>query len=76
MIILNRDNPSIIIVNIGLDIYAEVPLVTALGILSKKFQVTSRKIDLLYTEMTKNTSYLKLTEDLSKQLKEIESNSS
>lgn len=68
---LYSNNPSTIIINIGLDIYAEVPLSIALGILSTRYQITLRKLNLLYKELSKNNAYLKLTEDLSKQLNEI-----
>lgn len=66
--IQNTSSKSII-VNIGINIYVDLPYEEAIKVILKQKDITEKKIYLLEKEIIKNKSYIKLTKTLSESLK-------
>ena len=58
-----------IIVNIGLNVYIDLPYEDAKKVIIKQKDIIEKKIYLLEKEIIKNKSYIKLTKTLSETLK-------
>ncbi len=58
-----------IIINIGVNVYIELPYKEAKEIIFKQKDIIEKKIYLIEKEIVKNKSYIKLTQNLSQSLK-------